>query len=793
MTDHSVSDSHLLFSLYEEGPEAFEQLPSGVLTVFPERGFKFKWNSRFAAIWKLPQVQATSRNTITFGDLESHCSEQTVDVPPFQLIPRHIPLTDSGDIFRDSVYLKDGRILHRTIGVADRSDPVTLHCVYEEYSPAQADLLRLQEWNDTFDALPDHISLLDLSGAIVRANRTMRERFEPVHGALEGLDYRLLYCGTATPDPQPPCAQVLAGGPAVEVVTELPTMDGMYRVAATPVHDSQGRQWGAISIVADITDEHQLRLASSEQKQQLQELVQSSLDGIIFCDEYGTVSLWNREAENILGWTADEAIGRRLDQLIVPDFAVDQHINGMARFRREKAGPLIGQRTEVPARHKNGHLVNVEISMSAVEVNGKTFVCGSIHDIMERIQAQKERESHRDHLQELVDDKTEELQQTVRQLQEEIRIREAVETALRSSEQRLSSVMNNIPESILLLSEQGQVLFANQPPPYSLVTDVVGRKFQEFWPRELADALSATDSQATQRCVPVSFPNAGADACVEVSTIPIAGADADREIVLVIRDTTAERAQQRERERAATALAHLSRLSALGEMASNISHEINQPLTSVTNLASAARRTLRNLENLPPAIEEILGEIIDESQRAGNIVHRLRYFSRRCPVERKTLNLRECIDSALTLTTNELGVYQTGVTATVPDDICIYADDIHIQQILVNLILNAVQAIDAAGSRRRHIWIESAVRDFTVVLTVRDSGPGFGKTLDSNPLEAYVTTKPQGTGLGLSICLSLTDINEGTLTIEDAPEGGAMVTLCLPVVTNDVALAIPAS
>ena len=412
MTDHSVSDSHLLFSLYEEGPEAFEQLHSGVLTVFPERGFKFKWNSRFAAIWKLPQVQATSRNTITFGDLESHCSEQTVDVPHFQLIPRHLPLTDSGDIFRDSVYLEDGRILHRTLGVADRSDPVTLHCVYEEYSPAQADLLRLQEWNDTFDALPDHISLLDLSGAIVRANRTMRERFEPVHGALEGLDYRLLYCGTATPDPQPPCAQVLSGGPAVEIETELPTMDGMYRVAATPVHDSQGRQWGAISIVADITDEHQLRLASSEQQQQIQELVRSSMDGIIFCDEYGTVSLWNREAENILGWTADEAIGRRLDQLIVPA-AVDQLMNILARFRREKTGPLIGQRTEVQGRHKGGHLVDVELSLSAVEVNGRTSACVFVHDITDRIQAQKELESHRDHLQELVDENTDRLQKTV--------------------------------------------------------------------------------------------------------------------------------------------------------------------------------------------------------------------------------------------------------------------------------------------------------------------------------------------------------------------------------------------
>lgn len=786
MTDHPLqpSDSHVLFTLYEEDSGAFEQLPAGILTVFPKGAFKVRWNSRFAAIWQLPVDQDDPADRLSFADLENHCAQCVPEGSHFQLIPDHFSLDGLEDTFRDTIYLNDGRIVHRSVGVAENSDAKALHCIYEEYPPRQADLLRLQEWNDTFDAMPDHICLLDLSGAIVRANRTMRERFEPVHGGLKGLDYRLVYCGTSTPDPQPPCAQVLSGGPPVSIEAQLPTMEGWYRVASAAVSDALGRQWGAISIVADITDQVLLREQATEQQKQLHELVQSSLDGIIFCDEYGVVTLWNRQAEHILGWTAEEAIGQPLDKLIVPESAVEQHKQGMGRFRRERSGPLIGQRTEVPARHKDGHLVDVEISISAVEVSGKMFVCGSIHDITERIQTQNELIRHRDHLQQLVTEQTQELQDTVTQLEQEILARQQTESALRNSEERLSSVVANVPESILLVSKDHRILFANQPPPSSRITDVTGRQCHELWPpaalQELQETLAQAETQPTERCIVVSNGEASGDCVVEVSIRPVTVHGADTEFVVVFRDITAERDQQRERERAGTVQAHLSRLSALGEMASNISHEITQPLTAVANLASAARRGVRKVAGIPQAVEETLGEIVDEAQRAGDIVHRLRDFARRRPVERTELILKESVESALTLTSNELSVYRVGVTTNVADDICIFADAIHLQQILVNLLLNAVQAIDADQSGRRHIWIEAIVRDFTVSLTVRDTGPGFSDTLASNPLEAYVTTKPQGTGLGLSICHSLVELHEGTLAIGNSPEGGALITIGLP-------------
>ncbi|MDQ3044020.1 MAG: PAS domain S-box protein, partial [Chloroflexota bacterium] len=127
------------------------------------------------------------------------------------------------------------------------------HDVTEQRHAEEARRMALAAWSGSFDALPDHISILDRSGTIIQANKSMRDRFEPIHGHLIGLDYRMCYCDTATPDPQPPCAAVLMGGAAVSSEMRLPTMDGWYFVASYPI-DIDGERQGAISVVRDITE-----------------------------------------------------------------------------------------------------------------------------------------------------------------------------------------------------------------------------------------------------------------------------------------------------------------------------------------------------------------------------------------------------------------------------------------------------------------------------------------------------------------------------------------------------------
>ncbi|MFQ5713568.1 MAG: PAS domain S-box protein [Candidatus Scalinduaceae bacterium] len=164
---------------------------------------------------------------------------------------------------------KDGteRILHSEAEVAfdDNGKPLKMigttqditerKRIEEELRNSEEALhIASEEWERSFNALPDHICILDMSGAIMRANKTMRERFEPIHGDLKGLDYRLIYCGTATPDPQPPCAAVLSASPSVSAETQLPTMDGWQRVSSFPLFNKENKQIGAVSVVTDITE-----------------------------------------------------------------------------------------------------------------------------------------------------------------------------------------------------------------------------------------------------------------------------------------------------------------------------------------------------------------------------------------------------------------------------------------------------------------------------------------------------------------------------------------------------------
>lgn len=140
------------------------------------------------------------------------------------------------------------------------------------YSNVEEALRAVDEaWQRSFDALPDYVCILDIDGKIQRANRPMIERFGPIYGNVIGLDYREIYCGTPTPDPQPPCAAVLSGSPAVSVETPLVTMDGWYKVSSYPLSDSQGRLCGAVSVVSDISERKRAQAERDQLQKQLQQ------------------------------------------------------------------------------------------------------------------------------------------------------------------------------------------------------------------------------------------------------------------------------------------------------------------------------------------------------------------------------------------------------------------------------------------------------------------------------------------------------------------------------------------
>lgn len=248
----------------------------------------------------------------------------------------------------------------------------------------------------------------------------------------------------------------------------------------------------------------------------------------------------------------------------------------------------------------------------------------------------------------------------------------------------------------------------------------------------------------------------------------------------IIRDLTERKAQTREAEELRTRLTHVGRLGTLGEMVSGIAHEVNQPLTAISNYASACRR-LAQAGTLGG--EELIGtleKISAQAERAGQVIRGLRSLVRRRDEQREPLDLNRLIRDVIKLV--DFDVRQAGyrlvleLTDPLP---AVLGDAVQIQQVVLNLVRNGLDAM-LEQARGDTIRIGTRLDDDRVEIRVTDSGPGLPADAQRHLFEPFYTTKPQGIGLGLSICKSIVAAHRGELTGDNAPGGGASFRVRLP-------------
>jgi two-component system sensor kinase FixL len=248
-----------------------------------------------------------------------------------------------------------------------------------------------------------------------------------------------------------------------------------------------------------------------------------------------------------------------------------------------------------------------------------------------------------------------------------------------------------------------------------------------------------------------------------------------------VRDLTEHQQTQARLQELQSELVHVSRLSAMGEMASTLAHELNQPLAAISNYMKGSRRLLTASSDPNRAkIENALDRAAEQAIRAGQIIRRLRDFVARGETERRIESLSKLIEEAGAL--GLTGAREQGVQLRFnlnPEYDLVLVDRVQIQQVLVNLFRNALEAM-ANSSRRELIASNTMVADDTIEVAVSDTGHGFHDDVKPNLFQTFFTTKETGMGVGLSISRSIIEAHGGRMWAESNASGGATFRFTLP-------------
>lgn len=250
----------------------------------------------------------------------------------------------------------------------------------------------------------------------------------------------------------------------------------------------------------------------------------------------------------------------------------------------------------------------------------------------------------------------------------------------------------------------------------------------------------------------------------------------------LMRDISSRKRAEQEARSHLDELAHASRLSALGEMATGIAHEVNQPLAAIVSYAQACLNLMGSRNVDPNVVINALEQIATQGRRAGDIVHRLRQFVRKEPGERTPVDVNRCIQHVLTLFAHDLRSSNASLTVELGENLpMVTADRVQIEQVALNLLRNAFEATSELKGSRARVKLET-MRDGSqgVRVCVSDNGHGFGGAPPDRMFETFYTTKPQGLGVGLSISRSIIESHGGQLQAEQNADGGLDVSFSLP-------------
>ena len=362
--------------------------------------------------------------------------------------------------------------------------------------------------------------------------------------------------------------------------------------------------------------------------------------------------------------------------------------------------------------------------------------------------------------------------------------------AQRESAARLKSILDAVPDAMIVIDERGAIETFSPSAEAMFgfsAAEVVGQNVNILMPspyREQHDGYLERYRKTGERHiigigrVVTGQRKDGTTFPMELSVGEAIAGDA-RRFTGFVRDLTERERSERRIDQLQAELMHVARLGELGQMGAALAHELNQPLAAIVNYLLAARRLLQSVPEAPARISEAMEKAAAQADRAGQVIRRLREFVARGETERREENVNALIEEAAALAL--VGAKSAGVTTRLmlrPDLPLVLVDKVQIQQVLLNLIRNALEAMDS--SDERVLTVEAAAADGMVTVTVADTGPGLSAEVAQNLFQPFVTTKARGMGVGLSICRSIIEAHGGRIWASPRTGGGTNFAFTVP-------------
>jgi two-component system sensor kinase FixL len=275
---------------------------------------------------------------------------------------------------------------------------------------------------------------------------------------------------------------------------------------------------------------------------------------------------------------------------------------------------------------------------------------------------------------------------------------------------------------------------------------------------------------------------------IEIRT-GVARSDGQTLLTCFIRNLSDQIATEERLSELSAEIAHVSRQSAMSELAADLAHELNQPLSATSNFLAAARMLIERGEGMDRVVD-LLRMGSEQTQRAGEIIRRMRAFMARGEVEMRTESVERTVRDAVDLVLVGTGQFHIRVNYELdPEAPFMFADRIQVQQVMVNLLRNSMEALRTSGTPERVITISShKLSDEMIEMAISDSGPGIPVQVLEHLFSRFTTTKGNGGGMGIGLSISkrIIEAHGGTLRAENRPEGGASFRFTLPAVEEGV-------